>query len=358
MTQWLKAFNQCLPYICPLLTKAFSLKGSRLYFLLFFIGFLAIFLFSIRLGTIETTWDSVIASLLHRNPENLASNLIWNVRLPRFLMACLAGGVLAMAGQGMQIVVRNPLADPYTMGTASGAALGVNLATLGWLPNFYSQFYYIPFWGFIGSMISSVLVLSLSKKKVDNGTLLLIGVAVSILANSLLSLLTYYAARQTEVRHLLFWAFGNLDKSDWNSFYFALSFSSLGLLTLWLGSSSWNMLLLGDEKADSIRLNSSKTKFALLTICAFLTATIVCLIGPIGFVGLVVPFWARKLIPVTRHGFWPLTFLVGALFLSLCDLISRVAFKPFGLPIGLITSLIGIPFFLYLLRDSQKKSSF
>ena len=105
-------------------------------------------------------------------------------------------------------------------------------------------------------------------------------------------------------------------------------------------------------------LNSSKTKFVLLTICAFLTATIVCLVGPIGFVGLVVPFWARKLIPVTRQGFWPLTFLVGALFLSLCDLISRVAFKPFGLPIGLITSLIGIPFFLYLLRDSQKKSSF
>jgi iron complex transport system permease protein len=336
------------------------LKGFWRFFLIFSPGFLAILLFSVGLGTVEISWWTVLEALFLQNDENLASTLIWQVRLPRFFLACLAGGTLAVAGQSMQILVRNPLADPYTMGTASGAALGVNLAMSGWIPVFYTQYFMIPIWGFAGAMLSSILVLILAsgKRKFENASLLLIGVAISILANSLISLLTYYSARQSEVRHLLFWAFGNLDKANWDSLGLAFFFSIIGLGILWKGTSSWNLLLLGEDKASSLKLNTKKSKYLLLTISAFLTASIVCLVGPIGFVGLVVPFWARKLISVTQSAFWPVTFLVGALFLSICDLIARVAFQPFGLPIGLVTSLIGVPFFLYLLRDSSRKSSF
>ena len=340
--------------------KGFELKGFWLVFLIFLLGFLAILLFSIGLGTVEISWLTVLKSIGSLNDENLANTLIWQVRLPRFFMACLAGGTLAVAGQSMQILVRNPLADPYTMGTASGAALGVNMALSGWLPSLYTHFYFIPLWGFIGALISSVLTLLLvsGKTRFGNEYLLLVGVAVSILATSLSSLVMYYAARQNEVRHILFWAFGNLDKANWESLQMALCFSVCGLAVLWTGSSSWNLLLLGDDKARSLGINPNRIKYILLIISALLTASIVCLVGPIGFVGLIVPFWTRKLIAVTKSTFWPLTFFAGALFLSFCDLIARVAFQPFGLPIGLVTSLIGVPFFLYLLRNSTRKSSF
>ena len=330
------------------------------FFLIFFIAFLSIFLFSIRLGIVEVSWWTVFSSFSDQNAENLANVLIWQVRFPRFLMACLAGGTLAVAGQTMQILVRNPLADPYTMGTASGAALGVNLALSGWLPVVYTQFFFIPIWGFAGAFLSAFFVLALvsGKRQIDNSALLLIGVAVSILCNGLISLITFYAARQNEVRHLLFWAFGNLDKANWDSLALGVVFSGIGLLILWLGRHSWNLLLLGDEKAKSMHLDIRKIKIFLLVISALLTASIVCLVGPIGFVGLIVPFWVRKLISVTHLAFWPLTFFIGAMFLSFCDLLARIAFQPFGLPIGLITSLIGVPFFLYLLRESSQKSSF
>lgn len=324
------------------------------------IGILAIFLFSARLGTVEISWITFGEALFHHNAENLASVLVWEVRIPRFLLAVLAGGALAVAGQAMQILVRNPLADPYTMGTASGASLFINLGLSNWLSVYFTSIYFLPVWGFAGAMLSSLLVLLLvsGARRVESATLLLVGVAISILANSLLSLLTFWASRKFEVRHMLYWTFGNLDKANWQSVSIAGMLSLVGLIAVFLQSNRWNLLLLGDDKAASLGLHVRRTKRNLLIISSLLTATVVCFVGPVGFVGLVVPFWVRHLKPVTRTSFWPLTFLVGAVFLSFCDLVSRILFQPFGLPIGLITSLVGVPFFLYLLRDSGRKASF
>jgi iron complex transport system permease protein len=302
----------------------------------------------------------VLSVLFGKKEENLANQLIWDVRIPRVLMAFLSGGCLAVAGQCMQILVRNPMADPYTMGTASGAALGVNFALIGWLPGFLTGFYLIPFWGFAGALASSFLVLALvaGNRKASHGTILLVGVSVSIMANGLISLITYWSSRQNEVRHLLFWAFGNLDKSNWESLALGGIMAVIPLILVVRFRNSWNLLLLGDEKAASIGLKIQRVKNQLLIISALLTASVVCFVGPIGFVGLLAPYWTRKLLPVTQNGFWFVTFLAGALFISSADLIARVAFQPFGLPIGLVTSLIGVPFFLYLLRESAGKTSF
>ncbi len=322
--------------------------------------FLGIFLFSAWLGTVDVSWSDVLWSVLGKSEENLANTLIWQVRIPRFFMAFIAGAFLAVAGQVMQILLRNPLADPYTMGIANGAGLGVNLAMMGWLPGFFHQIYFIPVWGFAGALAASALVLALAggKKRRTNAEILLIGIAVSMLLGSFNTLLTYYAARQTEVRHILFWAFGNLDKSDWSGLWVAMGFAFPALLFLGLRKSHWNVLLLGEEKVTAMGFRSHRLKNGLLIISAFLTAAVVCFVGPIGFVGLVVPFWARKLISITQPGFWRLTFCMGGLFVSFCDLLSRVLFSPFGLPIGLISSLVGVPFFLYLLRDSSRRTSF
>jgi iron complex transport system permease protein len=305
-------------------------------------------------------WQEFFSAIFHPIPENLASTLIWNVRMPRFFLALIAGGVLAIAGQGMQILVRNPLADPYTMGTASGASLGINLAMTGWLPGFMMSFYWVPVWGFVGALGSSFLVLAFvsGQKNPDNGRFLLIGVAVSMLANSVLSLLTFVAARQNEVRHLLFWTFGNLDKATWDSVLPIGGMSALGLMAFFAGRHAWPLLLLGDDKAESIGIRVYAMKRWLLILCAFLTACVVSMAGPIGFVGLVVPYWTRKMVHVTSPAFLPLTFLVGSAFLAACDLLSRIIFLPYGLPIGLVTSLVGVPFFLYLLRETSRKESF
>jgi iron complex transport system permease protein len=243
---------------------------------------------------------------------------------------------------------------------ANGAGLGVNLALLGFLPGFFSALYFIPFWGFLGASLSIFIVLVLAKglRQSENAGILLLGISVSILLNSLNTLLTFWASRQQEVRHILFWAFGNLDKSDWQNLTVAALFSLPALIFLFLQKRKWNILLLGEEKAYSLGQDPAKLKNGLLVLSALLTSSVVCFVGPIGFVGLVVPFFTRKWIPITQSGFWRLTFCTGGLFISLCDLISRIAFRPYGLPIGLVSSLVGVPFFVYLLRDSSRKSSF
>ena len=335
-------------------------QNIRPYFLLLCSGILAIFLFSAKLGTVSVSWLEIKDLLLGQNSENLAGEILLKVRIPRFFLAFIAGGILATTGQAMQILVRNPLADPFTMGTASGAALGVNLAISGFLPSFLVVSFALPFYAFVGAFLSSFLVLALvyGNQNQDGGRFLLVGVAVSMLANSILSLLTYWAAKQNEVRHLLFWTLGNLDKASWETLLPISGMAMVGLAALLFGHKTWNLLLLGDEKAESLGLNVSLIKKLLLVLCSFLTACVVCLAGPIGFVGLVVPYWTRKVFPVTIFSFWPFTFFTGAVFLSGCDLLSRILFQPFGLPIGLVTSLVGLPFFLYLLRDSSQKTAF
>lgn len=327
-------------------------------FLLFFSFLLAIFLFSARLGTVDVSTQAFLDALRTNNKENLASVLIWELRIPRFLMALLAGGSLAIAGQAMQILVRNPLADPYTMGTAGGAALGINIVLSGIFPAILQLPWLLPFWGFIGAGLATFLVLAIvsNQKKPQNSVLLLVGVSVSILANSLIGLITYWAAKQNEVRHLLFWAFGNLDKSTWDNLTMASIVVFPVSIAIWYGQPAWNLLLLGDDKAASVGLKVGLMKRTLLIASAILTSIIVCIVGPIGFVGLVVPFWVRRWRPVTHPAFWPLNFLTGATFLALCDLISRTLIPSTGLPIGLVTSLLGLPFFVYLLRETSRKS--
>jgi iron complex transport system permease protein len=334
-------------------------RNSWIIFLFFFHLLLVIFLFSARLGTVDISWQAFWESFVTKNPQNLASVVIRDLRIPRFFMAALAGGSLAMAGQAMQILVRNPLADPYTMGTASGAALGVNLVLSGFLPAAFAASWFLPFWGFAGALLTTFLVLAIvaSQKRPENSVLLLIGVAVSILANSLISLLTYFAARENEVRHMLFWAFGNLDKSNWDSLVLLSVVALPTSLVVAVAQPYWNLLLLGDQKAASLGIPVGWAKRILLILSAILTTMVVCTVGPIGFVGLVVPFWVRKWRPITHPQFWYLNFLSGAAFLSFCDLIARIALPSTGLPIGLVTSLLGVPFFVYLLRETSVKAN-
>jgi iron complex transport system permease protein len=179
-----------------------------------------------------------------------------------------------------------------------------------------------------------------------------------MLANALLSLLTYISARQTEVRHMLFWAFGNLDKATWETLVPVGILMVFPLAWMFRNYQTWPFLLLDDAKGQTLGIRMQKVQLFLLLVVALLTGLVVSLAGPIGFVGMVVPFVTRKWLPVSRASFWPLTFLAGAVFLSTCDLLARILYMPFGLPVGLVSSLVGLPFFLYLLRDSGTRTDF
>lgn len=322
----------------------------------FFIYFLAIFLFSCALGTVPLELSDVFKALFFQNNENIASLLVWQIRAPRFFMACLAGGALAVAGQAMQILVRNPLADPYVMGSASGASLGVHLMVFFPFLSFLSGYYMVPLWGFLGAMLSTFFVLSLSRNNKNAAHILLLGVSVSMLLNGLLSLLTYWASGRPELRQLLFWAFGSLDKSDWNMVSYSAILVASGLFFMILAKDLWLYLLLGNEKGQSLGIKVDRSKKILFALASLLTASVVCFVGPVGFVGLIVPHITRQYLPLSHSGFWYTVFFAGAAFLSLADLVSRIAFAPQGLPIGLVTSLVGVPFFIYLLRNSKQYS--
>lgn len=337
-----------------------NFHNTTLQFFILCSALLGILLFSAGLGTVSLSWNDLSGAIFSPDSENLASRLVWQVRIPRFFLAMLSGGVLAVCGQAMQLLVRNPLADPYTMGTASGASLGVHLALAGWIPVLGPFWFWVPLWAFAGAFGSSVMVLLLSGKgkHLDQVRFLLTGVAVSMLANALLSLLTYISARQTEIRHMLFWAFGNLDKATWETLLPVSLLVIFPLLWLFSRYQTWPFLLLDEAKAFTLGIRLRRVQMGLLMVVALLTGLVVSLAGPIGFVGMVVPFITRKWMPISKVAFWPLTFLAGAVFLSCCDLLSRILYMPFGLPVGLVSSLVGLPFFLYLLRDSGTRTDF
>jgi len=335
-------------------------RNQALYFLVLFIFFIAIFLFSAATGTVAMDFRELIDAIIKPGQQNLAGILVWEIRIPRFLMAFLCGGTLALCGQMLQLLVRNPLADPYTLGTASGAALGVNLALLGFLPPILTSVFILPFWAFAGSFLAglAVLLFSGSGKGNQDGKLLLAGIAVSILANSVISFLTFFFARGNELRQMVFWAFGSLDKAGWPGL---LSISALMLPVLIFtiaGSRTWNLMLLGKEKTMSLGLKPVHISRMVLLSTSFLTACVVSQAGPVGFVGLVVPYCMRQIFPIGQPYYLLNTFFAGAIFLSFCDLLSRMAPFPSGLPVGLITSLVGLPVFLYLLQNSGRRSAF
>ncbi len=305
---------------------------------------------------VAVEWRDFWQTLIDPSGENLANILVWQIRIPRFLVAVLCGGSLALCGQLLQVLVRNPLAEPYTLGTGSGAALGLNLAMTGFLPSILTGVFLLPFWAFCGAFLSglAVLLLSGSSRSAAGERLLLAGIAISILANSLISFILYFLADGDELRQMVFWAFGSLDKSSWTILLPVAGMMIPIILLALAGNRTWNLMLLGEEKSESLGHSPRKIRRMILVITSFLTACVVCLAGPIGFVGLVVPFCVRQFLPLGHSLQLVITFFSGALFLSFCDLLSRMFSLGAGIPTGLITSLVGLPVFLYLLRNSGR----
>lgn len=282
--------------------------------------------------------------------------VLWQIRLPRTVLAALVGGSLAMAGASYQGVFRNPLADPYLLGVSAGAGLGAVLALGFGLDLSWGPIGALPAAAFVGALFAvtgSVLVARGSFR--DPATLLLAGVAMAALFSATQ---TYALQRldQTRAREVLSWLFGRLATSGWQPVSLLIPYVVLAGVLLLLHARHLDVLRLGDEEARALGLNPSRSRLVIVAAATLLTAAAVSVSGLIGFVGLVTPHIVRLLVGHSYRVLVPLSALVGAAFLALADIGARTLVAPAELPVGVITAFVGAPFFCFVLwRGKQAR---
>lgn len=286
--------------------------------------------------------------------DEVAATIFWSLRLPRVLLALLAGGTLAIAGLALQSLFRNPLAEPYTLGIASGAALGavlsLQLESFGWTVSFSA----LAIASFIGAMLVSLAILGLAMSGYgrDVSTLLLAGIAISLSCSALI-LFVQYMADMTKTFRMVRWMMGGLAVVGYDEVLWLLPWALAGLGVLLLLRWDLNLLLTGEELAASRGVDLKRLRFGVLGTASAMIAAMVAVTGPIGFVGLIVPHILRRWIGQDHLFLIPACFLGGGAFLALCDLGSRTIMAPAELPVGVLTALLGGPFFLWLLSRNR-----
>lgn len=288
--------------------------------------------------------------------SSIYEQIIVNFRLPRVLMGALIGFVLALCGGVMQGIFRNPLADPYLLGIASGATAGAAAVIALHLEQIT---FALPAAAFSGGLLAVSIVYRIASTqrsgRFDNFTLILAGVALAALFSAITAFFLYMAGER-ERRGILFWVMGGLAGSSWPYVYLLLPIALLGGVGLWVFARDLNALALGEEQAAHLGIEPGRLKKILLAIATLMTAAAVSTSGTIGFVGLIVPHAIRLLIGPDHRWLLPTSALAGAVFLMLCDTAARMIIAPAELPVGIITALFGAPFFLYLLRRSKHNS--
>jgi len=328
-------------------------------------GLLALLLFSVgaavSVGS-EVTLGEVYQVLWHHlTPgalpllDETADRIVWQLRMPRVLLALLVGGGLSIIGVAMQTLVRNPLAEPYILGISSGAAAGAALFFLGFLPPLLSQTLSLPLAAFIGGLLSITVVYMVARtgSRVSVARLLLAGVAMSSFMAAITAFVTYASPNPQKLQAVLFWLLGSFSSTHWDLLPLPAIVTGGGLLLMIGLSRTLDAMLMGDEPAHSLGVPVEATKRLLIVLAALVTGILVASSGAIGFVGLIVPHAVRTVVGVTHRRLVPLSFLAGALFLLWADVAARVLLPAEELPVGVITAFCGVPFFLVLLRRSE-----
>lgn len=281
--------------------------------------------------------------------------IIWGLRLPRVLLGALIGASLALAGTTFQGLLRNPLADPFTIGVSSGAATGATIAIFLRQINGLHFPHMIPLFAFIGALLAIFFVYNLAKigGQVPVVTLLLAGVVVSSFLSAVISLLMVLAGEN--MQGIFFWLSGGLMMRSWPEIGFVAPYLLLGSCILYAYARELNIFLLGEEAALHLGVRVEFTKKLLLITASLVTAAAVSVSGMIGFVGLIIPHAVRMVSGPDHRVLLPASALVGSIFLVWADVAARTALAPREIPVGIFTAFVGAPFFIYLLRKKKKE---
>jgi iron complex transport system permease protein len=281
--------------------------------------------------------------------------ILWNIRLPRTALIALVGAALAGSGAAYQGLFRNPLADPYLIGVASGAGLGAIIAmSIKW-PYTALGLLAVPLAAFITSLLTVYVVYAIAHigRSVPITNLILAGVAVSSFAVSLTSFLMLRSTG--EVRRAIGWLLGGVSLVGWDATLALIPYLAIGLMMLVFTGYALNILQFGDDQATQMGLNVRRAKFIIIVAASLVTAAAVSFAGIIGFVGLIVPHIVRIWWGVDYRRLIPLSIIGGASVLLIADVLARIVIRPEELPVGIVTALAGAPFFLWVLRHSKNQ---
>ena len=311
------------------------------------------------LGTVSVPFDEVLRIIAGKllwsdaggEIEKTYELIVWDVRLPRVLLAATIGGGLSIAGAVMQAMFRNPLAEPGILGWSSGGAF---FAVLTIYTGVYQRwFFLLPLVAFAGTLLTAYAVYGISRYRgfVENTTLLLCGVALGTLFVSLTTFVLSIS-NAWSMKEMLFWIMGGVDSRTWTHFAMAAAPVLLASAALLFYAKNLNARLLGYETAKTIGVDIERTTKHLIILSSLIVGASVAVSGIVGFVGLIIPHSVRLIIGVDHRRLLPASFIAGAIFLPAADLIARTVMSPEELRLGIITSLVGVPFFVFLLRKN------
>ena len=330
------------------------------------LGLALVVLVAVSVGPTSIPFGTVLQILLNgsglfhfaRQWDPVSEVIIWQVRMPEVIGAVVVGAALAVAGVLFQGMLRNPLADPFLIGTSSGAALGAAIAFVLPLDTLYgSLFSLTPLLAFAGAMLTVLLVYSIARVggRTPVVTLLLAGVVVNAVMVAFQTLILTLSPRaQFNPQALFNWLSGGIAVTSWPPVLFVGALILAGCSASWLLANILDVFALGEEGAAHLGLRVELARFIVIMLASLLTAAAVSISGLIGFVGLVTPHMLRLLLGPRHRLLIPTSALSGAIFLTLADLLARIVIAPAVLPVGVFTALVGAPFFLYLLRRGRR----
>jgi iron complex transport system permease protein len=326
-----------------------------------------VILFAVTLGSVDIPFATCVQIVLSRIPfvdiapsslsgfgadlsRGTLETIIWDIRMPRILLAGVVGAALSVAGATYQGLFRNPLADPYLLGVSSGAGLGATVAILIPFTPTWMVLGSVPLFAFVGAMgaVAVVYLLARVGRTLPVTTLILAGVALGAFLSSITSYLMTVCGE--ELHGIVFWLLGGLSMTNWNEVLIVFPCVLAGILVIWLHARPLNVMQLDEEQAQQLGVNVEKVKLILLGVATLVTSSAICFTGLIGFVGIIVPHIVRLIWGPDHRFLIPLSTLVGAIFLILADSLARTVLSPTEIPVGIITAFCGAPFFLYLLR--------
>ena len=327
-----------------------------------------VIVFSASVGSADLSMADSFRIMLSRIPllkrtvdvsdiKQVYFTIVFNIRLPRICLAGLTGCGLAVSGAAYQGLFRNALADPHVLGVSSGAAVGATFAILSGINISFLGLGAVGLCAFAGAMLTIIFVYSISitSGRLPVVQLLLAGTAVSSLLSSIISL--FMTFNKEGIEKVYMWTLGSFSAANWTKVLYLLIFAAAVTLGIMYFSRELNMLMLGEDTAESLGVNINKIERLLIVISSLLVAACVSVSGIIGFVGLIIPHCMRMLCGVDYKRLIPFACFGGAIFMIICDTAARTIAAPSEIPVGIITSILGAPYFIYLIKKNKKKIS-
>ncbi len=294
---------------------------------------------------------AIIGALLHPHARDDVTTIVWQLRMPRVAIAAAVGAALAVGGALLQGMLRNPLVDPYLTGVSAGAAAAISLAVLSGI-----AVPFLPALGFVAGLLTAMLVAALARRGtgVDPNRLILAGISISALFSAIVAFAIARSNSLDAAQSILAWLAGSMAGHGWRDLLFAAPYLAAGAILALLAAPSLDALRVGDIRARAVGVDVDRAQWLILASTSLLAAAGVALAGMVGFIGLIVPHVARRIVGSGARALLPACALCGASLCALADAVARSVVAPSELPIGVLLAFIGVPAFLYLYLQQER----